>query len=196
MSPELTYALVRSQESRALTVVAEERIDALAELMGSKLSTVATFKGDILLSTTYACLFSSEPSLVAARPIIPADYVTATTGTGLVHTSPAHGVEDWEAWRAYQTADGTDPSSLPDVVCAVDAEGKLSTELHKLVEPHIVERLLGKDILSDGTGAVIELLQENGRLIKEVEVQHKFPYDWRTKKPVIFRYVAVASASG
>jgi isoleucyl-tRNA synthetase len=57
------------------------------------------------------------------------------------------------------------------------------------LEEQVVERLKGKNVLGNGVEEVIGLLKERGTLLREVEVQHKFPYDWRTKKPVIFRSV-------
>jgi isoleucyl-tRNA synthetase len=57
------------------------------------------------------------------------------------------------------------------------------------VAPEVADRLRGKDVLKDGTAETIRILQGNGRLISEVKVEHKYPYDWRTKKPVIFRCV-------
>ncbi|GEM11661.1 isoleucyl-tRNA synthetase [Rhodotorula toruloides] len=190
VSPTLAYSLVRHPSSPScLFIVATERLDALSELIGATepLRTLATFSGSSLLSTTYTDPLSSPSHTAKARPIIPADYVTSTTGTGLVHTAPAHGIEDWEAWRAYHAS--TNPSSpAPDTLCAVDADGRLDHTLRAMgVERDVVERLAGKDVLKEGTEEVIRLLEERGRLIKEVEVQHKFPYDWRSKMPVIFR---------
>ncbi|BGP06220.1 isoleucine-tRNA ligase [Rhodotorula toruloides] len=190
VSPTLDYSLVRNPSSpSSLFIVATERLDALAELIGSSepLQTLATFPGSSLLSTTYTDPLSSRSHAPSPRPIIPADYVTSTTGTGLVHTAPAHGIEDWEAWRAYHVS--ANPSSpAPDTLCAVDADGRLDRTLEDMdIEKDVVARLVGKDVLKEGTEEVIRLLEERGRLIKEVEVQHKFPYDWRTKKPVIFR---------
>lgn len=198
VSPDMRYSLVRPENSPAsLLIVATERIAALSELLDSCLDTLASFLGYALLSTTYhdplSSSFASPP-----RPIIPADYVTATTGTGLVHTAPAHGVEDWEAWRAYHVAQREDeegasvggPSSPPDTLCAVDAAGQLDGTMRAMgLDEDVVQRLIGKEVLGDGTAEVIRLLEERGRLLKEVEVEHKFPYDWRTKQPVIYRYV-------
>lgn len=151
--------------------------------------------GSALLATTYASPLSTSPSLSSARPVFPASYVTSTTGTGLVHTAPAHGMEDWDAWRAFQTLQN--PSQpLSNVLCAVDHEGNFSDVLDELVDPEVKERLVGKAVLSDGTAAVIELLKERGTLLKEVEVQHKYPYDWRTKKPVIFRSARFTQTGG
>lgn len=87
----------------------------------------------------------------------------------------------------YLTEQNDSNASMPEVVCAVDADGRLSEELKRLVEEDVAQHLIGKSVLGDGTAAVIELLEDKGRLLKEVEIQHKFPYDWRTKKPVIFR---------
>ncbi|GAA5835693.1 hypothetical protein JCM9279_004619 [Rhodotorula babjevae] len=188
VSESLEYTLVRSSaEPSSLLIVASDRLASLSELLATPIEPVARFAGSSLLSTTYTDPLASSPSTTSParpRPLIPAPYVTSTTGTGLVHTAPAHGVEDWEAWRAYRSAQG-----LPaqDTLCAVDGAGRLDDTLFDMVERDVAERLKGKDVLKEGTGAVIELLEERGRLLKEVEVQHKFPYDWRTKKPVIFR---------
>lgn len=142
------------------------------------------YTGSDLLSTTYTSVLpSSSPS--PNRPIIPASYVTSTTGTGLVHTAPAHGVEDWLAWTAHSATSN-------DIPCAVDSDGKFSTVLEGMVDSVTVTRLLGKEVLGNGTGEVIDILNEGGTMLKEVEIFHKFPYDWRTKKPVIFRWVALS----
>lgn len=119
--------------------------------------------------------------------------MTSTTGTGLVHTAPAHGVEDWEAWRAFQlrqrAASSFTSLEVDDVVCAVDEEGKFSDVLVGLVDNDVFERLLGMEVLGEGTNIVLQILEDQGILLRAVDVEHKYPYDWRTKKPVIFRRV-------
>lgn len=163
-------------------------------------ASIASVLGNVLhpgvYTVTNCCLIRiefREPGVDAfeatshlTRPIIPASHVTSSTGTGLVHTAPAHGVEDWQAWRSYCTT--RSPSTpLSDVPCSVDSEGKFSATLEGMIEPQSMERLKGRDVLGNGTAEVIEILKECGTLIEEVSIQHKFPYDWRTKKPVIFR---------
>lgn len=143
------------------------------------------YTGETLLSTTYYSPFDSSTFKSSPRPIIPALYVTSTTGTGIVHTSPAHGVEDFEAWTSYNKV--TNPAKSQTLACTVDGEGKFSSELKGLVDDSVVDRLLGSQVLGDGPGKVIEILKESGVLLKEVKIQHKYPYDWRTKKPVIYR---------
>ncbi|GAA6011588.1 hypothetical protein JCM11491_004697 [Sporobolomyces phaffii] len=195
VSPTMEYSLVRRQDTNSLLIVASERIQALSEIFETALKPVAQFLGSSLLSTTYTSVLnpstSSPPtsSTRTARPVIPASYVTATTGTGLVHTSPAHGIEDFEAYRAYQSTLAPDsPFLVDDIYCAVDGEGRLDQNLDKFgLDNGVVERLRGKSVLGDGVQEVIDVLEETETLLKEVEVTHKFPYDWRTKKPVIFR---------
>lgn len=199
---------MRNESNGSLLIVCEERITALQEILGTTLAPLASFPGTLirvlrvrdvlltirtctgtdLLSTTYTSPLSSSSPTSSPRPIFAAPYVTSTTGTGLVHTSPAHGVEDWEAWKAFQSR--LYPSKpLGDVLCAVDGAGRFSEVLGQMVEDGVKERLIGKEVLGDGAGAVIDLLREQGKLLKEVAVAHKYPYDWRTKKPVIFRRV-------
>lgn len=210
VSDSMEYTLARRVDSPTdLLIVASDRLSFLTELLSTSLEPLAHFRGSSLLATTYTDPLASSSSASASasspatRPLIPASYVTSTTGTGLVHTAPAHGVEDWEAWRAYQLAQrsaspSSSAASLPDTLCAVDAAGRLDgpTLREMGAQEDVVERLAGKDILKDGTGEVIRLLEERGRLLQEVEVQHKFPYDWRTKKPVIYRSVGMLCSLG
>ncbi|GAA5896774.1 hypothetical protein JCM5296_002998 [Sporobolomyces johnsonii] len=188
VSESMEYALVRRADDNSLLIVASERVAALEEILTTSLKPLAHFTGSSLLSTTYSCVLSSPSTAPSSpRPIIPASYVTATTGTGLVHTAPAHGVEDFEAWRAYQSSLPSSSAQQKDILCAVDGEGKLNDVLDEMVSKDVADRLKGKEVLKDGTAETIKVLEERGTLLKEVEVTHKFPYDWRTKKPVIFR---------
>ncbi|SGY40964.1 BQ5605_C003g02452 [Microbotryum silenes-dioicae] len=187
ISETMDYSLVEGLGPGRLLVVATDRIGALSEIFGTKLKSVAQFSGSSLLRTTYLNPLASSNSPSPPRPIFPASYVTSITGTGLVHTAPAHGVDDYDAYRAYQSSQSSQTPS--PIFCAVDADGKLIGSVLKemAVDEAISKRLEGKSVLGDGTGAMIEVLEEVGVLLKEVETVHKFPYDWRTKKPVIFR---------
>ncbi|GAA5908415.1 hypothetical protein JCM6882_007930 [Rhodosporidiobolus microsporus] len=189
VSETLEYSLVRRADTGSLLVIATDRVPGSEEILNTKLEELTAFPGSALLSTTYTTPLSTTPSAPSShpRPLIPASYVTSTTGTGLVHTAPAHGVDDWEAYRAYQSARLPAGQALPDTLCAVDAEGRLDETLRSLVDGEVAERLVGKEVLGKGTEEVIAVLEERGCLLKEEKVTHKFPYDWRTKKPVIFR---------
>lgn len=190
VSETMEYSLVHDSTTSTLLIVCTDRIAALEQILSSTLTPLTTFSGQSLLSTTYKMPLSSSLDC----PIFAAPYVTSVTGTGLVHTSPAHGIEDWMAWRSYQSS--LHPNEpLADTICAVDGAGKFSNVLESMVEKDVAAVLVGTEVLSNGTETVIQLLRERGSLLKEVEYRHKFPYDWRTKKPVIFRSVSFLSLS-
>jgi len=86
-----------------------------------------------------------------------------------VHTAPGHGQEDYLTGMKYGLA----------LLSPVDDAGCFTAEAG--------ERFVGKDVLKDGNGAIIEALEESGHLLKVDPYAHKYPYDWRTKKPTIFR---------
>ncbi|KAF9903138.1 hypothetical protein EC991_004121 [Linnemannia zychae] len=110
-----------------------------------------------------------HPLTTEALPFITADYVTADSGSGLVHTAPGHGMDDYKAcW----------PLGI-EAFCPVNNVGRYTAEAG--------EALQGLQVQTEGTAKVLEMLQEKGSLIQEQAYVHKYPYDWRTKKPVILR---------
>lgn len=169
LNPELTYAVVEVGEGETpinykYLIVAAELVDRLSATFGCNLTVKTTVKGEQLEKSTYKHpLFDRESPVV-----IGGDYVTTESGTGLVHTAPGHGQEDYIVGRRYE---------LP-ILSPVDGNGDFTEEAGQFA---------GLNVLKDGNGAVIEALQAIGSLIKEEPYQHKYPYDWRTKKPTIFR---------
>jgi isoleucyl-tRNA synthetase len=99
--------------------------------------------------------------------VILADYVTLEAGTGLVHTAPGHGREDYESGLRYGL----------DIYSPVDAEGRFTDE---------VEFFAGQRVF-EANKAVNEMLRERGALLHVSEVTHSYPHCWRCKGPVIFR---------
>jgi len=115
-----------------------------------------------------------HPLSSAHYPFVPAPYVTSDSGTGLVHSAPGHGAEDYGLFAKV----GFKPYS------PVDDAGKFT------VDPALPEMLHGLDVLKEGNEAVVKLLAEKGVFIQGHSYVHKYPYDWRTKKPVIVRSTA------
>jgi isoleucyl-tRNA synthetase len=101
--------------------------------------------------------------------VIGGDYITTDSGTGLVHTAPGHGQEDYLTGLKY---------GLP-LLSPVNNLGCFTDE--------VGPRFAGLEVLGDGNTAIITALAETGTLIKAEDYNHKYPYDWRTKKPTIFR---------
>ena len=96
-----------------------------------------------------------------------ADYVTLDTGTGIVHTAPGHGWDDYVTGVKYGL----------DIYCPVDESGHLTSE---------VEHLAGKKVW-DANPLVIDLLKQRGRLLQAGKDKHSYPVCWRCKNAIIFR---------
>ncbi|MEH2127955.1 isoleucine--tRNA ligase [Nostoc sp.] len=145
-------------------IVAADLVERLSSTLGVKLTVKATFKGNDLEHTTYRHpLFDRESPIVVGG-----DYITTESGTGLVHTAPGHGQEDYIVGQRY---------GLP-ILAPVDDNGNFTEEAGQFA---------GLNVLGDGNQAVIDALSAAGSLLKEEPYPHKYPYDWRTKKPTIFR---------
>lgn len=128
------------------------------------LEPIGQILGEDLIGTQYRHPLTNE-----ALPFVAADYVTADSGSGLVHTAPGHGMDDYK-------------TCLPlgiEAFCPVNNVGKFTTEAG--------EELEGLAVQTEGTAKVLEMLQDKGTLIQEQPYTHKYPYDWRTKKPIILR---------
>jgi isoleucyl-tRNA synthetase len=113
---------------------------------------------------------AEHPLYGRASLVILADYVTLEAGTGLVHTAPGHGREDFESGRRYGL----------DIYSPVDAEGRFTAE---------VEHFAGQKVF-EANKAVNAKLRERGALLHEGSVTHSYPHCWRCKGPVIFRATA------
>ncbi len=168
INPDLVYAVVEVGENAPgrfkYLIVAKDLVEKLAETFGTTLSVKSTVMGRLLEHCTYRHpLFDRQSEIV-----IGGDYVTTEAGTGLVHTAPGHGQEDYLVGQRY---------NLP-ILSPVDDNGDFTEEAGQFV---------GKNVLGEGNTAVIEAMRETGSLLKEEPYVHKYPYDWRTKKPTIFR---------
>jgi len=162
LNPELTYAVVEA-EGAGYWIVAAEMVERLSATLETALTVRATIPGKLLEHSTYR-----HPLFEREGPLVLGDYVTTESGTGLVHTAPGHGQEDYMVGQQYGLA----------VLSPVDGNGRFTEEAGPFA---------GMNVLNGGNEAVIQALQEAGVLLKEEAYVHKYPYDWRTKKPVILR---------
>jgi isoleucyl-tRNA synthetase len=180
VNPELVYAIVKAEGNTAFQylLVAKDLVPTLAAKLGLALTVQAELSGKALEHSVYQHpLFERQGEI-----LIGGDYVTTESGTGLVHTAPGHGVEDFGVGQRY---------GLP-VLSPVDDEGKFTAEAGQFaglqtVDEVIVEKGKPKFKLSSGNAAVIQALEETKSLLKQEAYDHRYPYDWRTKQPVMFR---------
>lgn len=163
--PKVQYSVVKRADNEQLLLVATERINSLSSLLKTNLESLVTFAGTDLEGGV--CQHPTIPSKEV--PLLPASHVTMTKGTGLVHTAPAHGMDDYSVATHF---------NLP-VECMVDEEGRF-TELAGA-------ELQNKSVMDEGNAAVISVLQAAGAIVKEEDCVHSYPYDWRTKQPVVIR---------
>ena len=169
VNPDLNYGVVKAKSevpelAGKLLIVAVETLERLSATFKTEFEVITTFPGRVLEYSAYQHpLFDRE-----SRIVIGGDYVTTDSGTGLVHTAPGHGQEDYLVGQRYQ---------LP-ILSPVDDRGYFTTEAGQFA---------GLNVLNEGNTAVITALKEVNSLLKEEPYQHKYPYDWRTKKPTIFR---------
>ncbi|MEM8831796.1 MAG: class I tRNA ligase family protein, partial [Cyanobacteria bacterium P01_G01_bin.19] len=159
------------QARRSYLIVAKDLAERLSETLGVKLKVKTTLTGKALENTTYHHPLYDRESKV----VIGGDYITTESGTGLVHTAPGHGQEDYITGQKY---------SLP-ILSPVDDGGKFTEEAGKFAGLQVVAK--GNEKVSQGNQAIIDALEEAGALLKHEEYAHKYPYDWRTGKPTIFR---------
>ena len=145
-------------------LVASELVEGLKQTLGLGLKPLLTLKGEELDGIVYR-----HPLLERrGQVVLGGDYITTETGTGLVHTAPGHGVDDFNTGKKY---------GLP-VLCPVDEAGTLTAEAGPFA---------GTNVLKDANPTILSALEATGLLLKQEPYAHRYPYDWRTKKPTIFR---------
>ncbi|MCQ2742232.1 MAG: isoleucine--tRNA ligase [Bacilli bacterium] len=163
LNPRFEYSLFQTNKGKLLFLTsAKERL--VEELGLTECEELLHFHGqDLEYVVLQHPLYANRTSTLIVN-----SYVTDDSGTGCVHTAPDHGLDDFNACMKY----GIKP------FCPVDEKGVL-----RLEEGDPLNGLF-YEVAND---RVVEMLEANGHLLKEVDIVHSYPHDWRTKKPVIFR---------
>lgn len=160
--PDYEYALVDVDGDRYL-MAADLVSKAFGAIGIENYCVVKTIKGSELEGMVFKHpIFDRESVLVHAL------YVTLEDGTGVVHTAPGHGREDFETGMKYGL----------EILNPVDSRGVFTKDAHQFE---------GLYILKDGNKAVLETLTENGSLLAASKITHSYPHCWRCHNPVIFR---------
>ncbi|KAF9048105.1 isoleucyl-tRNA synthetase [Hymenopellis radicata] len=173
VNDDLTYLIVkRLERDGPLLVIAKSRLEALVDILGP-VNVVSELDGRKLVGTCYVPMFTQKDETFQ---VIHAPHVTSESGTGLVHCAPAHGAEDYNAFRSL---------SLDSMLCHVNHLGQFSDDVRAVVGETAAASLIGQPVLEGGSRAVVELLKVKGALVKIKRIKHKYPYDWRTNEPII-----------
>ncbi|WP_367396895.1 isoleucine--tRNA ligase [Sinimarinibacterium sp. NLF-5-8] len=161
VNAELSYALVDFARAGRV-VVAADMVDSIAKRWGDTAQVLATVKGAALEGVR-----ARHPFAGRNVPVILGEHVTLDAGTGLVHTAPAHGAEDYAVSRQYQL-----PVDNPVASNGVFIDGTplvAGTHVRKAEAP------------------ILEALTASGHLLHSAPITHSYPHCWRHKTPLIFR---------
>ncbi len=169
-NPALEYGLYEESPGGPIALLANGLKDATVARSRTVLALslsdpIATVKGDVFEGLEFRHPWIDRPS-----PGVLADYVTLDAGTGIVHTAPGHGADDYDTGIKYGL----------EVDCPVTDRGFFTTD---------IEHFGGQKIW-DANPRITELLRQRGALVSTAPYRHSYPICWRCKNPVIFRATA------
>jgi isoleucyl-tRNA synthetase len=176
VNPKFNYALVRVDGN--VSVIAADAVERVTRAAKSEdVKVLATTTGDRLVGLRYRHPFVAQPPRPLNEPnadtsrvwtLLPADYVTLEDGTGLVHTAPGHGAEDFMTGKK---------EGLP-IYCPVLGDGT-----YDKTTPGFLQGML----IWKANDLIVQTLRDSGHMFFDHRFTHSYPHDWRGKTPVIFR---------
>ena len=172
--PEIDYALVRVKTPQAwgtLLILARERVETCLQAWDLEGEIVATCKGLALDHIAFHHpLARKDPGYDRLSPVYLGDYVTLDTGTGIVHSAPAYGIEDFISCKSNGMPDA-------DIISPVMGDGRYASTLP----------LFGGLTIWDANPKIVAALEEAGTLLKVEKLRHSYMHCWRHKTPIIYR---------
>ena len=172
LNPALDYSLV--QTPRGLLLLASVLVDKCLERYGLAGTVLATTLGERLGGINFRHpLAHIDAGYDRLSPVYLAEYATAEDGTGIVHSSPAYGVEDFNSCVAHGM-------KYDDILNPVQGNGTYEAALP----------LFGGLNIWKACARIIEVLGESDRLFATATITHSYPHCWRHKTPVIYRAAA------
>ncbi|GAA4408223.1 isoleucine--tRNA ligase [Quisquiliibacterium transsilvanicum] len=167
LHPDFEYALVRTERdgAPALLLLAAERVEACLAAWGLQGETIATCRGRALELIKFR-----HPLYDRLSPVYLGEYVTLDTGTGIVHSSPAYGIEDFASCKHYGMTDA-------EILQPVMGDGRYVESLE----------LFGGQSIWAANPKIVETLRERGNLFHAEKHAHSYMHCWRHKTPVIYR---------
>ncbi len=172
VNPELEYSLVDTE--RGLLIVASALVEKCLARWKLEGQVVATAVGRKLDHLQFKHpLADMDKGFDRVSPVFLADYATADDGTGIVHSAPAYGVDDFNSCM-------NNGMTREDILSPVQGNGVYAPELP----------LFGGQHIWKATPAIIDALKLAGRLMDTKTITHSYPHCWRHKTPVIYRAAA------
>jgi isoleucyl-tRNA synthetase len=172
LNPELDYALVETP--RGQIIVAEVLVEKVLARFKLEGSVVATTKGEKLGGLNFRHpLYDVDAGFRRLSPVYLADYATAEDGTGIVHSSPAYGLDDFNSCVAHGM-------KYDDILNPVQGNGAYAADF----------ALFGGENIWKSVPHIIDTIAKAGRLFATEGITHSYPHCWRHKSPVIYRAAA------
>ncbi len=172
LNPEISYALVDTP--RGLIVVAEVLVEKCLARYGVEGRVLATTPGEKLGGLNFRHpLYDVHADYRRLSPVYLADYATADDGTGIVHSSPAYGLDDFNSCIAHGM-------KYDDILNPVQGNGSYAPDF----------ALFGGLNIWKAVPQILQTLQDAGRLWATQDITHSYPHCWRHKTPVIYRAAA------
>ena len=172
LNPELEYALVDTP--RGMLVLAASLVEKCLARYKLEGHVVATCKGEKLGGLNFRHpLYEVDAAYKRLSPVYLADYATAEDGTGIVHSSPAYGLDDFNSCVSHGMA-------YDHILNPVQANGSYAADF----------ALFGGQNIWKAVPVIIAALDEAGRLFATETITHSYPHCWRHKSPVIYRAAA------
>jgi len=172
LNPALDYALVDTE--RGLLLLAAARVEDRLKHYGLTGEVIATTKGEKLAGLNFHHpLAHVDKGYDRLSPVYLADYATADDGTGIVHSAPAYGVDDFNSCMAHGL-------KADQILNPVQGHGAYEAALP----------LFGGQNIWKAGPVIVQALKDAGRLFAGGELVHSYPHCWRHKTPVIYRAAA------
>ena len=172
--PEFEYSLVEldtPRETGSLLLLAKDRVEACLQEWGLNGRIIATTQGKALDRITFHHpLHQAHEGYNRLSPVYLGDYVTLDSGTGIVHSAPAYGVEDFLSCKAHGLTDD-------DILNPVMGDGHYAASLP----------LFGGQLIWKANPVIVDALKLAGTLLHTSPMSHSYMHCWRHKTPVIFR---------
>ncbi|RZA32228.1 MAG: isoleucine--tRNA ligase, partial [Lysobacteraceae bacterium] len=177
VNPEVTYALVQAERERdgtrepLLLIMAQDLVEATLQRYKLEGTVIATTLGDKLDGLRFKHpLHAQDPFYDRTSPVYLADYVTTDSGTGVVHSAPAYGQEDFQSCKAHGMKDD-------EILKPVMGDGRFASTLP----------LFGGLTIWEASKPICEALRGAGALFELKMFDHSYMHCWRHKTPIVYR---------
>lgn len=164
---DIDYVKIKQKSDGRFFILAEKRLSAYFK--EDEYEVVETMKGEALVGKKYELLFPYFKNQENAFLVLQDAFVSTEDGTGIVHMAPAFGEADFFICK----------SANIELVCPIDHNGKFTSEIPEFEGVFV----------KDADKPLIKMLKEKGRVFKQTQIRHRYPFCWRSDTPLIYRAI-------